>query len=158
MRRGRCRSKWRSSISKLIHHPGKNGRYWGVRGEQFSGPNSARGVDEGLEGRGFSTMDRELGALFQRFGSISFWHGSRSGSGSWDPHLGKVDPDPRIHLSVIVDPDPDPWIHVWKKWIRFGTGSGSEYLFFIFFIKKFMSDKLQCLFCYRQNLEKAFLR
>ena len=34
------------------------------------------------------------------------------GSGSWDPHLGKVDPDPQIHLSVIVDPDPVP------KWIR----------------------------------------
>merc|ERR1711860_420362 len=33
----------------------------------------------------------------QRFGSISFWHGS--GSGSRDPHLEKVNPDPRIHLS-----------------------------------------------------------
>ena len=52
----------------------------------------------------------------QRFGSISFWRGS--GSGSWDPHLGKVGPDPRIHLSVIVDPEPDPRIHIWKKWIR----------------------------------------
>jgi len=54
----------------------------------------------------------------QRFGSISFWLGS--GSGSWDPHLGKVDPDPdpRIHLSVIVDPDLNPRIHIWKKWIR----------------------------------------
>ena len=98
----------------------------------------------------------------QRFGSISFWRGSRSGSGSWDPHLEKVDPDPdpRIQLSIIVDPDPRN--HIWKKWIRIrfqsGSGSGSEYLFFIFFIKKFMSDKLQCLFCYRQNLEKAFLR
>ena len=30
--------------------------------------------------------------------------------------FGKVDPDPRIHLSVIVDPDPR--IHIWKKWIR----------------------------------------
>ena len=34
-------------------------------------------------------------------------------------HLGIVDPDPRIHLSVIVDPDP----HLEKvdpgpKWIR----------------------------------------
>ena len=28
-----------------------------------------------------------------------------------------MDPDSRIHLSVIVDPDPDPQIHVWKKWI-----------------------------------------
>ena len=50
----------------------------------------------------------------QRFGSISFWRGS--GSGSWDTHLGKVDPDPRIQLSIIVDPDPR--IHIWKKWIR----------------------------------------
>ena len=62
--------------------------------------------------------------FFQRFGSISFWRGS----GSWDPHLGKVDPDPdpRIHLSVIVDPDPR--IHIWKKWIRirFQGGSGSK--------------------------------
>ena len=40
----------------------------------------------------------------QRFGSISFWRGS--GSGSWDPQLGKV------------DPDPDPRIHIWEKWIR----------------------------------------
>ena len=39
-----------------------------------------------------------------------------------------------------MDPDPDPGIHIWKKWIRFQSGSGSEYLFFIFFIKKFMSD------------------
>ena len=38
------------------------------------------------------------------------------------------------------------------------SGSGSEYLFFIRFIKIIISDKLQCLFCYRQNLEKAFLR
>ena len=47
-----------------------------------------------------------------------FWCGS--GSGSWDPHLVKVDPDPdpRIHLSIIVDPDPDPRIHILKKWIR----------------------------------------
>ena len=55
----------------------------------------------------------------QRFGSISFWRGS----GSWDPHLGKVDPDPPFrnsgsgsgssdpHLEK-VDPDPGP------KWIR----------------------------------------
>ena len=61
--------------------------------------------------------------------------------------MGEVDPDPdpRIHLSVIVD--PNPWIHIWKKWIRIrfqsGSGSGSEYLFFI---KKFMSDKFKCLF------------
>ena len=25
---------------------------------------------------------------------------------------------PRIHISVIVDPDLDPRIHIWKKWIR----------------------------------------
>ena len=48
----------------------------------------------------------------QRFGSISFW----CGSGSRDPYLVKVDPDPRIHLSIILDPDPR--IHIWKKWIR----------------------------------------
>ena len=96
-------------------------------------------------------------SIKQRFGSISFWRGS--GSGFWDPHLGKVDPDPRIHLSVIVDPDPR--IHIWKvdpdplpKWIRIRF----RVPFFIFFIKKFMSDKLKCLFYYRQNLEKAFLR
>ena len=58
------------------------------------------------------------------------------------------DPDPRIHLSVIVDPDPR--IHVWKKLIRIRvqSGSGSEYLFlifFIFFIKKFMSYKITIL-------------
>ena len=41
---------------------------------------------------------------FQHFGSTSFWH--ESGSGSLDSHLGKVDPDPRIYLSVIVVPDP----------------------------------------------------
>ena len=53
--------------------------------------------------------------------------------------FGKVDPDPRIHLSVIVD--PDPLIHFWKKWIRIRfqvdpdpvpSGSGSEYLFSYF--------------------------
>ena len=46
---------------------------------------------------------------------------SGSGFGSSDLHLGKVDPDPdpRIHLSVIVDPDPDARIHIWKKLIRF---------------------------------------
>ena len=59
---------------------------------------------------------------------------------------------PRIHLSVIVDPDPR--IHIWKKWIRVQSGSGTENLFFIFF----MSDKLQFLFLLPQNLEKAFLR
>ena len=74
----------------------------------------------------------------QGFGSISFWRGS--GSGSLDPHLGMVDPDPDpgIHLSGIVDPDPDPRIHPWKKWIRIrvpsgsgsGSRSGSGYLFF----------------------------
>ena len=62
--------------------------------------------------------------LNQRFGSISFGRGSGSG----DPHLGKVDMDPRIHLSVIVDPDPR--IHICKKWIRIrfqsGSGSGSK--------------------------------
>ena len=57
-------------------------------------------------------------------------------------------PDPRIHLSVILDPDPDPLIHIWTKWIRVQRGSGFrlEYLFFIFFINKFMSDKLKYLF------------
>ena len=51
-----------------------------------------------------------------------------------------------IHLFVIVDSDPR--IHIWKKWIRIWvqSGSGSEYQFSIFFIKKFMSDKLQYLF------------
>ena len=33
-------------------------------------------------------------------------------SGSWDPHLGKVDLDPQSHLSGIVDLDPR--IHLWK--------------------------------------------
>ena len=64
-----------------------------------------------------------------------------------DPSHFDVDPDPRIHLSVIVDPDLDPRIHILKKLIRIrfqsGSGSGSEYLFFI---EKFMSDKLKCLF------------
>ena len=70
-----------------------------------------------------------------------------------------VDPEPvpkihiwekwiRIHLSVIVDPDHR--IHISKKWnrirIRVQSGSGSEYLFFIFFINKFMSDKFKYLF------------
>ena len=75
----------------------------------------------------------------QRFGSISFLRGS----GSWDPHLGKVDPDPRIHLYVIVDPAPhleivdsDPG----PKLIRIRAP------IFNIFIKKFMSDKLQYLF------------
>ena len=43
--------------------------------------------------------------------------------------MGKVDPDPRIHLSGIVDPDPDP-----RKFRRCGriqinaflSGSGSN--------------------------------
>ena len=49
----------------------------------------------------------------QRCGSISF----RCGSGSWDPHYGIVapDPDPRIHLSGIVDPDTR--INLCKEWI-----------------------------------------
>ena len=53
-----------------------------------------------------------------------------SGSGSWDPHLGIVDPDPQINLFVIVDLDPR--IHIWKKWIliRVQSESESEYLFF----------------------------
>ena len=83
-----------------------------------------------------------------------------------DPSHFDVDPDPdpgihilekwiRIHLSVIVDPDPR--IHIWKKWIRirFQSGSGSEYLFFIFFIKKFMSDKLKCLFLLPPKFRKG---
>ena len=69
----------------------------------------------------------------------------------------KMDPDPRIHLSVIVDPDPR--IHIWKNWIRIrfrsGSGSGSEYLFLIFFIKKFMSDKLKCLFLLLPKFRKG---
>ena len=54
----------------------------------------------------------------QRFGSISFLHGS----GSYGSTFGKSgsDTDPRIHLSVIVDSDPDPRIHIWK------SGSGSN--------------------------------
>ena len=68
------------------------------------------------------------------------------------------DPDPRIHLFLIMDPDPR--IHVWKKWIRIRVqgGSGSEYLFlifFIFFIKKFMSDKLQYLFLLPPKFRKG---
>jgi len=44
-----------------------------------------------------------------------------------------------------------------------GSRSGSEYLFFIFLIKKFMSDKLKCLYFITwylvpPNFEKAFLR
>ena len=30
-----------------------------------------------------------------------------------------------------MDPDPDPWVHIWEKWIRI---LGSEYLFLIFVI------------------------
>ena len=60
-------------------------------------------------------MCYRLGFIFkQGCGSIRFWRGS--GSGSSDPHFGIVDPDPdpRIHLLRIVDPDPDPQIHLWK--------------------------------------------
>ena len=110
-----------------------------------------------------------------------------------------VDPDPRIHLSVIVDPDPvrrqnemDPkrwrkvilstflWrtfknpgqqrnkdrtcidkrkiehVNLWavQHWSR-RCGSGYEYLFFIFFIKKFMLDKLKCLFLLPPKFRKG---
>ena len=37
----------------------------------------------------------------------------------------------------------------------FWLGSGSEYLSFIFFIKKFMSDKLQCLFLLPPKFRKG---
>jgi len=67
----------------------------------------------------FKVNDVKLKSFPQRFGSISFWRGS----GSWDPHLGKVDPDPPFRNSGTrsgssdphlekVDPDPVP------KWIR----------------------------------------
>ena len=84
----------------------------------------------------------------QRCESISFWRGSGSG----DPHLGIVDPDPRIHLSVIVDPDlhlekvdPDPG----PKWIRIRVP-----IFNIFHIF-FMSDKLQYLFLLPSKFRKG---
>ena len=75
--------------------------------------------------------------LKQRLGSISFWRGS----GSWDPHLGKMDPDPRIHLSVIVDPDPR--IHIWKKWIRIRFQSGVP--FFHIFHKEIHVGQIKML-------------
>ena len=80
---------------------------------------------------------RILGSIFGKSGSGSSDPPFRnSGSRSSDPHLEKVDPDPV------------------PKWIRIRI----RVPIFHIFIKKFMSDKLQCLFCYRQNLEKAFLR
>ena len=71
--------------------------------------------------------------------SIRIWiRGStfgKSGSGSSDPPF-------RIRIRILI--------HFFQKWIRIrfqsGSGSGFEYLFFIFFKKKFMSDKLECLF------------
>ena len=50
----------------------------------------------------------------QRFGSISFWRGS--GSGSLDPHFEKVDPDPDpkwIRIRV-------PIFHIFHKEIHVG--------------------------------------
>jgi len=46
----------------------------------------------------------------QRFRSISFWRGS----GSLDPHLGIVDPDPdpRILVLRIVDLDPGTYFSI----------------------------------------------
>ena len=57
-----------------------------------------------------------------------------------------MDLDPRIHLFKIVDPDLDlKWIRIWIQ-----SGSGFEYLFFIFFIKK-----LQCLFLLPPKFRKG---
>ena len=74
--------------------------------------------------------------------------------------MGIVDLDPRIHLSVITDPDPVPRIHIWKKWIqiRVQSGSESEYLLkFMTFviIKKFMYDKLIYLFLLPPKFRKS---
>ena len=69
-----------------------------------------------------------------------------------DPGIrGKVDPDPRIHLSVILDPDPR--FHIWKKWIRIRIRIRVP--IFHIFIKKFMPDKLQCLFLLPPNFRKG---
>ena len=69
--------------------------------------------------------------------------------------MRKVDPDPRIHLSVIMDPDPhlekgdpDPV----QKWIRIRVP------IFHIFHKEIHVGQITMLICYRQNLEKAFLR
>ncbi len=40
--------------------------------------------------------------FFQCWGSVTFWCRSASGSGSMDPHLWLMDPDP------VPDPDPTP--------------------------------------------------
>ena len=76
-----------------------------------------------------------------------------------DPHLGKVDPDPPVrnsgsasgssdpHLEK-VDPDPVP------KWIRIRI----RVPIFPIFHKQIHVGQITMLICYRQNLEKAFLR
>ena len=99
----------------------------------------------------------------QRFGSISFWRGStfwKSGSGS------------RIHLSVIVDPDPR--IRIWKNWIRIRVpifhkeihvGQIAIHIFVTAKIsKRHFSDKLcrvksktKC-FCYWSTITERWIR
>ena len=59
---------------------------------------------------------------------------SGSGSGSSDPHLEKVDPDPV------------------PKWIRIRVP------FFHIFHREIHVGQIEMLIYYRQNLEKAFLR
>ena len=82
------------------------------------------------------------------------------------------------HFDVDPDPDSDPGIHIWEKWIRilgstfpkywiqiqilgsiFGKSeSGSEYLFSYFSFRNSCHTNYNTYFCYGQNLEKAFLR
>ena len=77
---------------------------------------------------------RILGYTFGKSGSGSSdspFRNSGSGSGSSNPHLEKVDPEPV------------------PKWIRIRVP------IFIFFIKKFMSDKLKCLFLIPPKFRKG---
>ena len=67
------------------------------------------------------------------------------------------DPDPRIHLSVIVD--PDPWIHILKKWIIGIRIRVPIFNILHIFHKEIHVGQIKMLISYyRQNLEKAFLR
>ena len=70
-----------------------------------------------------------------------------------DPSDFDVDPDPDPHLGKV---DPDPRIHVWKKWIRIWIRV-RESIFHIFH-KEISVGQITILFCYCQNLEMAFLR
>ena len=65
-----------------------------------------------------------------------------------------------------VDSDPDPEIHIWEKWIRIldppfrdsGSGSSDPHLEKVDpdpVPKKFMSDKLKCLFLLPPKFRKG---